>query len=195
MKDDIPLISSTTLKPILQKIWQRKYEQFYQNILPFPFYLAYILQELHNVSNWEASKSWRVVQPFCIKEMRVSLKSFEINSWIHLFPGRHDPITWKYHKIESKVAPWKRLVGLPDNFLETIKGMRGSPSVDSQGNICKINAFGKRLTKKESSLRNIDSVFPDHGAKMLSHNLYLPKSKGKWILNWHNKEYDLSLSP
>jgi hypothetical protein len=30
---------------------------------------------------------------------------------------------------------------------------------------------------------------------LLSRNLYLPKSKGKWILNWHNKEDDLSLSP
>jgi hypothetical protein len=29
----------------------------------------------------------------------------------------------------------------------------------------------------------------------LSRNLYLPKAKGKWILNWRNKEDDLSLSP
>jgi hypothetical protein len=30
---------------------------------------------------------------------------------------------------------------------------------------------------------------------LLSHNLYFPKAKGKWILNWCNKEDDLSLSP
>ena len=36
--------------------------------------------------------------------MWVSLKTFEINSWIHLLRVCHDPITWKYHKIESKVV-------------------------------------------------------------------------------------------
>jgi hypothetical protein len=65
----------------------------------------------------------------------------------------------------------------PDNFLETIKGMRGSPSVESPGKLCKIKAFEERLTEKVSSLRRIDSVFPDNDAKMLSHNLYLPKSQ------------------
>jgi hypothetical protein len=67
--------------------------------------------------------------------------------------------------------------------------------MDSPGNICKIKAFGKRLTEKSVVLRNIDSVFPSNDAEMLSHNLYFPKSKGKWILNWHNKKDDLSLSP
>ena len=75
------------------------------------------------------------------KIMRVSLKTFEINSRIHLFPGRHDPITWKYHRIESKVAPWKRLVESLDNFLETIKGMRGSHLVESLGKLCKVKVF------------------------------------------------------
>jgi hypothetical protein len=71
-----------------------------------------------------------------------------MNSQIHFFLGRHDPITWKYQKIESKVAPWKRLVESLDNFLETIKGMRGSPSVESLGKLCKINTFEERLTEK-----------------------------------------------
>jgi hypothetical protein len=36
----------------------------------------------------------------------------------------------------------------PDNFLETIKGMRGSPSVESPGKLCKVKAFEERLTEK-----------------------------------------------
>ena len=80
--------------------------------------------------------------------MQVSVKTFEINSWIHLFPRRHDPITWKYRIIESKVAPWIRLVESPDSFLETIKGMRGSPSVESSGNLCKVKDFEERITEK-----------------------------------------------
>jgi hypothetical protein len=75
----------------------------------------------------------------------------------------------------------------PDNFLETIKGMRGSPSVESPGKLCKIKALRERLTEKVS-LRNIDSVFPDNDAKMLSHNLYFPKAQGKWMQDWHNRE-------
>jgi hypothetical protein len=71
----------------------------------------------------------------------VSLKFFEINSQIHLFPGRHDPITWKYHRIESKVTPRKRLVESLDNFLENIKGMRGSPSMESPSKLCKVKTF------------------------------------------------------
>jgi hypothetical protein len=39
----------------------------------------------------------------------------------------------------------------PDNIIETIKGMRGSPSVESLGKLCKIKAFEKRLTEKVSS--------------------------------------------
>jgi hypothetical protein len=65
-----------------------------------------------------------------------------------LFLGRHDPITWKYHRIESKVEPWKRSVESLDNFLETIKGMRGSPSVGSSGKICKVEDFEERLAEK-----------------------------------------------
>jgi hypothetical protein len=77
------------------------------------------------------------------------------------------------------MTPWKRLVELPDNFLETIKGMRGSSSVESPGKLCKINDFGKKAYRKVSSFRKIDLVFPDNDAKMLSRNLYLPKAKGK----------------
>jgi hypothetical protein len=76
------------------------------------------------------------------------------------------------------VAPWKRLVESPDILLRIIKGMRESPSVESPGKLCKMKALRERLTEKVS-LRNIDSVFPDNGAKMLSHNLYLPKAQGK----------------
>jgi hypothetical protein len=36
----------------------------------------------------------------------------------------------------------------PDSFLETIKGMRGSPSVESPGKLCKVKAFEERLTEK-----------------------------------------------
>jgi hypothetical protein len=80
--------------------------------------------------------------------MRVSLNFFEINIWIYLFPGHHDPITWKYHKIESKVAPWKKLVELLDILLRIIKGMRESPSVESLGKICEKKALDKGLLKK-----------------------------------------------
>jgi hypothetical protein len=76
------------------------------------------------------------------------MKTFEINSRIHLFPRHHDPISWKYHIIDSKVEPWKRLVKSLDNFLETIKGMRGSPSVESPGKLCKVKPFEERLTEK-----------------------------------------------
>ena len=129
------------------------------------------------MSNWEASKSWRVASPFCIKIIRVSLKTFEINSHIHLFPGRHDPITWNNHIIDSKVAPWKKLVESLDNFLETIKGMRGSPSVESPSKLGKVRTFEENSYREVSSLRRIDSVFPDNDAKMLSRNLYFPKSQ------------------
>jgi hypothetical protein len=54
---------------------------------------------------------------------------------------------------------------------------RESPSVESPGKLCEVKAFEERLTEKVSSLRRIDSVFPDNGAKMLSRNLYLPKSQ------------------
>jgi hypothetical protein len=66
----------------------------------------------------------------------------------------------------------------PDNFLETIKGMRGSPSVESPGKLCKVKDFEERLTEKSVVLRRIDSVFPDNDAKMLSHNLYFDRRKG-----------------
>jgi hypothetical protein len=45
--------------------------------------------------------------------------------------------------------------------------------VESPCNICKIKDFEERITV--SYLRRVDSVFPDNGAKILSHNLYLPK--------------------
>jgi hypothetical protein len=67
----------------------------------------------------------------------------------------------------------------PDNLLEIIEGMRGSPSVESPGELCKVRDFEERLTEKVSSLRRIDSVFPDNDAKMLSHNLYIPKIQRK----------------
>jgi hypothetical protein len=63
-------------------------------------------------------------------------------------------------------------VELLDSFLETIKGMRGSPSVESPGKICKVNTFEDKSYREVSALRRIDSVFPDSDAKMLSHNLY-----------------------
>jgi hypothetical protein len=52
----------------------------------------------------------------------------------------------------------------PKNLLEIIKGMRGSPLVQSLGKLCKIKALRERLTEKVS-LRNIDSVFQGNGAK------------------------------
>jgi hypothetical protein len=61
----------------------------------------------------------------------------------------------------------------PDNFLEITKEIRESPLVESPGKLCKIRTLEERLTEKVSSLRRIDSVFPDNGAKMLSHSLYL----------------------
>jgi hypothetical protein len=36
--------------------------------------------------------------------------------------------------------------------------------VESPGKLCEVKALSKRLTEKVS-LRNIDSVFPDNGAK------------------------------
>jgi hypothetical protein len=67
----------------------------------------------------------------------------------------------------------------PNNFLEIIKGMRGSPLVESPGKLCKIKAFEEKDYRKSVVLRNIDSVFPDDDVKMLSHNLYLPKAQCK----------------
>jgi hypothetical protein len=39
-------------------------------------------------------------------------------------------------------------VELPNIFLETIKGMRVSPSVDSSGKLRKVKDFEERLTDK-----------------------------------------------
>jgi hypothetical protein len=61
----------------------------------------------------------------------------------------------------------------PDNFLEIIKEIRESSLVELPGKLCKIKTLEERLTEKVSSLRRIDSAFPDNGAKMLSHSLYL----------------------
>jgi hypothetical protein len=68
------------------------------------------------------------------------------------------------------------LVESQDNLLEIIKRMRGSPSVEWPGKLCKIKDFGKKRLTEKVSLRKIDSMFPGNGAKMLSHNLYLPKT-------------------
>jgi hypothetical protein len=46
------------------------------------------------------------------------------------------------------VAPWKRLVESPDNFLETIKGIRGSPSMESLGKLQKIKGFEGKAYRK-----------------------------------------------
>jgi hypothetical protein len=52
--------------------------------------------------------------------------------------------------------------------------------VESLGKLCKMKALRERLIEKVS-LRNIDSMFPGNDAKMLSHNLYLPKAQDKWM--------------
>jgi hypothetical protein len=39
----------------------------------------------------------------------------------------------------------------PNNLLKIIKRMRGSPSVESLGKLCKIKALRERLTEKVSS--------------------------------------------
>jgi hypothetical protein len=41
---------------------------------------------------------------------------------------------------------------------------RESPSMESPRKLCEVKALRERLTEKVS-LRNIDSVFPDNGAK------------------------------
>jgi hypothetical protein len=64
---------------------------------------------------------------------------------------------------------------------------RESPSVESPGKLCEVKALDKGLPKK-CVLRNIDSVFPDNGAKMLSHNLYFPKIPRQVDTNWRNWE-------
>ena len=65
----------------------------------------------------------------------------------------------------------------PDNFLEIIKGMRGSPLVESPGKLGKVRTFEEKSYREVSSCRRIDSVFPNNDAKMLSHNLYLFQGK------------------
>jgi hypothetical protein len=61
---------------------------------------------------------------------------------------------------------------LDNPFRDRQKEKRGSPLVESPSKLCKIKALKVKITKKVS-LRNIDSVFPGSGAKMLSCNLYL----------------------
>jgi hypothetical protein len=56
----------------------------------------------------------------------------------------------------------------PDSFLETTKEY-GEKVVESPGKLTKKDSEA-RLTK-DMSLRKVDSVFPDNGAKMLSHSL------------------------
>jgi hypothetical protein len=53
----------------------------------------------------------------------------------------------------------------PNNINEIIKGMRGSPSVESPCNLYEMKASDKILPKKCHS-RKIDSMFPDNGAKI-----------------------------
>ena len=59
--------------------------------------------------------------------------------------------------------------------------------MDSPGKICKIKILEERLIEKVSSLRRIDSVFPDNDAKMLSHNLYFDRRERQMKTNWRNE--------
>jgi hypothetical protein len=70
-------------------------------------------------------------------------------------------------------------VELPDNLLEIIKGMRGSPSVESPGKLCEMKALDKGLPKKCRS-RKIDSMFPVKDV-MLFDKLGLEKVLGRHI--------------
>jgi hypothetical protein len=72
-------------------------------------------------------------------------------------------------------------------FRDHQREKRESPSVESPGKRCEVKDLDKGLSKK-CHLRKIDLIFPNNGAKMLSHNLYLPKAQGKWIQNWRNWE-------
>jgi hypothetical protein len=86
-------------------------------------------------------------------------------------------------------------VEFPDNpSRDHQREKRESRSVELLGKLSEVKALDKGLPKKCRS-RKIDSMIPNNGAKMLSRNLYFPKAKGRWILNWCNKEDDLSLSP
>jgi hypothetical protein len=83
----------------------------------------------------------------------------------------------------------------PDNpSRDHQKEKRGSPSVELPGKLCKIKALKVKLTEKVS-LRNIDSMFPDNGAKMLSRNLYLSKRERQVEGKLAEQEVVLSLSP
>ena len=50
--------------------------------------------------------------------------------------------------------------------------------MESPGKLVRERSWRQGLPK-DLSLRKIDSVFPDNGAKMLSHNLYFDRRKGK----------------
>jgi hypothetical protein len=52
---------------------------------------------------------------------------------------------------------------------------RETPSVELPGKFCEVKALDKGLSKKCHS-RKIDLMFPNNCAKMLSLNLYFPKS-------------------
>jgi hypothetical protein len=58
----------------------------------------------------------------------------------------------------------------PDSLLETTKEKGKNTLVESPGKLVR-KVSEARLTEKMCHLRRIDSVFPDNGAKMLSHSL------------------------
>jgi hypothetical protein len=63
-------------------------------------------------------------------------------------------------------------------FKDHQREKRESPSMELPGKLCEVKALDKGLPKKFHS-KKIDSMFPRNSAKMLSHNLYLPKAQGK----------------
>jgi hypothetical protein len=74
------------------------------------------------VTMLRSSISWNSMYGTCGPR---DMASLVINRHIHFLPRHHDPVSWKYHKVESKVAPWKRSVESPDNVLRIIKGNEG----------------------------------------------------------------------
>ena len=58
----------------------------------------------------------------------------------------------------------------PDSFPETTKEKGNKILVESLGKIVRERSLRQGLPK-DLSLRKTDSVFPDNGAKMLSHSL------------------------
>jgi hypothetical protein len=58
--------------------------------------------------------------------------------------------------------------------------------VELPGKLCKMKALRERLTEKVS-LRNIDSVFPDNGAKNVIAQSVLSQSPRQVKQDWCNK--------